>query len=161
MNETTAPSQLDARLAKADELLARGKQRQALDELWDAEALARGNADSLRQMSDFATPLQQRLEPRQASRLAELVEVLQHDIETASEPVRSIESRPESLAKGVGVALLWAMCGGFAGAIIGGIVGRLTESPNEFLASLDPVIGAVIGIPIGVFVGLMLYTVWG
>jgi hypothetical protein len=161
VTEGTEPSRLDDRLAKAQDLVARGRQRQALDELWQAEAPARGDVGSLQQMSEFVASLQQQLGPKQASRLAELADVLQHDIETALRPRGTADSPPKSLAKGLAMALLWATFGGFAGAIIGGIVGRLTENPNEFLASLDPAVGAIIGFPIGVLVGLVLYTVFG
>jgi hypothetical protein len=77
MIDGTGSIQLDSRLAKAQELMARGKQRQALDQLWAAEAVARGDADSLRRMSDVAGVwvFQQRFEPGQAPRLAQLVEV--------------------------------------------------------------------------------------
>jgi hypothetical protein len=160
VTEGTEPSQLDVRLARAQDLVARGRQRQALDELWRDEALARGDAGSLRQIDDFATSLQQQLEPKQASRLAELTDVLQHDIEMAVRSPGATDSPPRSLARGLGVAFLWAISGGFAGAVIGGVVGRLTENPNEMLASLDPAVGAVIGFPIGVLVGLVLYMVW-
>lgn len=58
------------------------------------------------------------------------------------------------------MALAWLFGFALVGALIGGIVGRLTETPNEFLAGLDPWIGAFIGFPIGGVVGLLLFAVW-
>jgi len=158
-------SPLDFTLGKAQELMTRGKEGPALDQLWEAEAIARGDADSLRQASDVVATLRQQFGSRQASELAQLIEVLQHDLEVASRttPPRSdfvVATTLGSVAKGLGIAFLWAMGGGIAGALIGGVVGRATENPNEMLASLDPFVGAVIGFPIGAVVGLLLCGIW-
>jgi hypothetical protein len=80
----TGSSALDLRLAKAQELIARGKQRRALFELWGAEVLARGNADAIRRMLGFTSAFEQRVEPRQKSRLADLVAALEHDARHAT-----------------------------------------------------------------------------
>src|SRR5438270_3431429 len=84
MSELTASSELDIRLAKVQALIEQGKQRRALQELWNAEAHARGNADAIREMLDFTTAFEQRVEPRQKSRLTDLVATLEHDAEQAS-----------------------------------------------------------------------------
>jgi hypothetical protein len=97
MNETGSSAlDLDLRLTKAQELIARGKQRRALDELWEAEALARGRADAIREMLDFTSAFEQRVEPRQKSRLADLVAALQHDAEMASRAPVAARAVPES-----------------------------------------------------------------
>ena len=90
--ETRASSELSLRLTKAQELIDGGKGQRALDELWKAEALARGDADLLRRISALASSLKDRVEPTQASRLAELLEVLRHDAEATSRP--PVVSRP-------------------------------------------------------------------
>lgn len=97
--EASASSELSVRLTKAQELIDHGKQRRALGELWEAEALARGNADSLRQMSDFARTFQQRVEPKQASRLAELVAALEHDADNAARAPEASSAVPTSQAE--------------------------------------------------------------
>lgn len=158
-------SPLDARLTKAQEMTARGKVRQALDQLWAAEALARGDADSLRRTSDVAAALREPFGSGHTSQLAQLIEVLRHDIAVASGATASragfaVPLTLGAVAKGLGTAILWAMGGGLAGVIIGAIVGRLTENPNEILASLDPVFGAMVGFPIGALVGLVLWGIW-
>jgi hypothetical protein len=83
MNETTGQSQLEARLAKAQAWLERGKQKRALQELWFAEAQARGNADAVRRLIDFTALFEQRAEPMLRSRLADLVAALEHDAKIA------------------------------------------------------------------------------
>jgi len=47
------------------------------------------------------------------------------------------------------MALLFAISFGFAGVVVGAIVGRLSENPNDMLASLNPEIDAIFGFPIG------------
>jgi hypothetical protein len=139
----TGSSALDLRLTKARDLIVRGKQRRALNELWEAEALARGNADVLREILDFVAatgfggasgdsgqPLS-----RDSAELAELVATLQHDLERAS--------RMRSAAKPVGrwprgfSAAMWAILGlGGLGVIVGTIIGNaVSEScdPNKDL----------------------------
>ena len=69
-------------------------------------------------------------------------------------------SRSASVATGLGMALAWAFGFGLVGAVVGAVVGRLTERPDEFLADLDPIVGAIIGFPIGGVVGLLLFAVW-
>jgi hypothetical protein len=78
MNETELLD-VGLRLMKAQELIARGKQGRALDELWEAEALARGTADAIRKLLSFTSAFAQQVEPRKRSRLADLVAVLEHD----------------------------------------------------------------------------------
>src|SRR5215831_10624777 len=82
----TASSAFERRLAKAVELFERGKQRQAVQELWLAEALARGDEDAIREMLELTRGLEQRIEPKQESRLAELVVVLERDAGSARSP---------------------------------------------------------------------------
>jgi hypothetical protein len=83
MNETGL-SAIDLRLTKAQELIARGKQRRATQELWNAEALARGNEDAIRKLLDFTTAFEQQVEPRLKPRLADLVVALEHYAGSAS-----------------------------------------------------------------------------
>jgi hypothetical protein len=52
--------------------------------------------------------------------------------------------------------IAWVGAGGLIGLIVGGILGRLSETPNEFLGSLDVVGGALVGGPIGAIAGLMV-----
>src|SRR5262249_37749471 len=75
-------------------------------------------------------------------------------------PLPTSQSRPPSIGTGLALGLVWMFGFGVVGAIVGAIVGRLTERPDEFLADLDPVVGAMIGFPIGGVVGLLLFAVW-
>jgi hypothetical protein len=57
------------------------------------------------------------------------------------------------------MALLFAISFGFAGVVVGAIVGRLSENPNDMLASLNPEIDAIFGFPIGALLGLALFAI--
>jgi hypothetical protein len=85
MNEVRELSPFDARLAKAQQLFERGKQRRGLAELWGAEVLARGDTEAIREMLNLTSALGQRIEPKHASRLVELVAALEQDASQASE----------------------------------------------------------------------------
>jgi hypothetical protein len=84
MSFATKSTEFDVRLARARDLLERGEQSGAIDELWEAEAFARGRADAIREVLDFSSGFEWRVEPEQASRLVELVAALEHDAEEAS-----------------------------------------------------------------------------
>jgi hypothetical protein len=181
MSETVS-SELDLRLTKAQELIGRGEQRQALDELWQAEALARGNAQELRQMLDFIAasgfaasigasgdwrqPLS-----RESAELAEVVATLEHDVEQLSLARSAAESVghywPPS---GFSAALLAIFALGGIGAILGVIIGAADASscnPNRdicfgagfeatYLALLLGIGGALAGL-----VGSLLVWLFG
>jgi hypothetical protein len=102
LTEGTESSQLDARLTEAQELIARGKQQRALDQLWEAEALARWSADAIRKMLRVASAFEQRLEPKQKPRLTYLLATLELDAKEAARapvtaPPRPVDATPPSL----------------------------------------------------------------
>jgi len=141
MNETTS-SDLDLRLTKANDLIERGKHREALDELWRVEALARGEAEALRQTLDFvavfgfaasigASSNWRQPLSRDSAELAELVATLERDVEQQS-VARSVA---ESVGRywppsGFSAALLAIFGLGGLGAILGAIIGLRTASCN-------------------------------
>jgi len=165
VDEATRHLEIARLLANADRLIGRGKEQRGLDELWRAEALASSKLDEIRAVLDFTRAAEQRVKPRQKSRFGWLITALEHDAETASRataPRADFAVAPVTVggvAKGLGIAFVWAIGGGVAGAFIGAIVGRLTENPNDLMPDLDPFVGAVIGFPIGAFVGLVLCVI--
>lgn len=129
MNETTAASRVGAHLTRARELMERGKQRLAIDELWEAEAQARGSEAATHELIDFTIAFERRIGPKQRANLVELLAALEHDAEdawpTAPEPTAptTASSRPPGqlalsvvsiiVASVVGVALLFASTSDF------------------------------------------------
>jgi hypothetical protein len=99
MNETGL-SAFDLHLQKAEELIERGKPCQAFDQLWHAEALARGDAEAIRRLLERARAYDARVEPRQKIRLVELLAALEHHPRHATEaaplPPPLAESTPAS-----------------------------------------------------------------
>jgi hypothetical protein len=79
MDTARRPSQLEVRLTNAQRLFDNGKQRLAVQELWYAEALVRGDSKAIRKLIDCASGFKQHVEPKQESRLVELVAALKHD----------------------------------------------------------------------------------
>jgi hypothetical protein len=166
MDEATRRLEIERLLANADQLIERGKGQRGLEELWTAEALARSRPDEIRAVLDYTRAAEQRVKPRQKSHFGSLITALEHDAEMASRPTASgtdfavAPITAGEVAKGIGIAFIWALGGGLAGAFVGALVGRATENPNEFMPGLDPLIGAVIGFPIGALVGLVVGGIW-
>jgi hypothetical protein len=123
MSEGTWPVQLDASFAKARALIERGKQRQALDELWKAEAIARGNSEAIRELSNFASAFEQQVTPRQKPYLEELTRTLQHDAETLSRPQTATKTAVPAPRDPIRVVLWTFLVLGGGGALVGGVIG--------------------------------------
>jgi hypothetical protein len=101
-----------------------------LEELWVAEAAARGNPEAIRELADFASAFEQQVEPRHKPYLEELVRTLQHDAETAS---RSRIATPAGVAEPPRTArvVLWTfLVLGVGGALVGGVIGLVLGSSS-------------------------------
>lgn len=138
MNEVRRESQLGVRIAKAQALIERGKERRALDELWEAEAQARGNGNAIHELIDFTTALEDRVERRQSSRLAELVATLEHGAKQASlVPVTTAADEPNQGRRrwpgGFRGVLLAVLVLGGVGVVLGAVIGAAAGScdPNK------------------------------
>jgi hypothetical protein len=153
MNKTTGPSQLDARLTQAQELMARGKQRHALDEMWKAEALARGNPEAIRELSDFTTAFAMEVGPSQTSALADLIDALENDAKQTRAPgARPSATGHRSTLAGLGILVLVCV-GVVAGAAVGFAVGLRLDNPDSGGSLLDLELGASLGAAVGMLVG--------
>jgi hypothetical protein len=130
MAERTGPTRLDASFARARALIERGKQRQALDELWKAEALVRGNPEGIRELSNFASAFEQQVAPRQKPYLEELARTLRHDAETASRPRTTTTAAVADPRDPIKVVLWTFLALGGGGAVIGGIIGFVLGSSS-------------------------------
>jgi hypothetical protein len=142
----TGSSALDLRLTKARDLIVRGKQRPALNELWEAEALARGNADALREILDFvaassfggsvgATGGWRQPLSRESAELAELLATLEQDAKQAAIMTSAAESaghwwpRERWWPPGLPGALLAIFVLGVLGVAVGVVIGLVTTAP--------------------------------
>jgi hypothetical protein len=85
MDEATRRLESARHLANAEQLIGRGKGRRALDQLWQAEALARGDPEAIHKLLESTRAFEGRVEPRQSPRLVELVAALEHDARHATE----------------------------------------------------------------------------
>jgi hypothetical protein len=119
-----ASSAFGLRLTKAQKLFERGKQRQAIQELWYAEALARGDAEAIRELLHVTHAMQQCIEPKQNSRLAELVAALEHNAKAATRwPVGTPPALAEAEPMGrpafyLGLALSLLLAAGIGAVIL-------------------------------------------
>jgi hypothetical protein len=172
-----ASSALSLRLTKAQQLFEQGKQHQALDRLWDAEALARGNADAIHEMLDLTRTLQQRVEPKQKSRLIELVAALEHDARHATEspamtplPPPSADTAGRGFYPGLVLSLLLAAAVGFVILVVRGFqIANPCPCTGDFCIFGNPATGgadahlnsgwAVIGMALG-GIGLLIASVY-
>lgn len=109
-------------LNRARKLIDYGHQRRAMEELWRAETLARGNPEAIHEVLEFAEAFDERVELQQKSWLADLVAALEYDAKAASRPP---EKRPNRWAW-VGFGVLAAL--GF----------WIAYGTYEFLVELEP-----------------------
>jgi hypothetical protein len=160
-------SELALCLTKAQELLERGKQKQALHQLWFAEALARGNAGALREVLNVATAFGEGVEPRRKSDLTELLEVLQHDIVSAIPHAVAPRARAETDAISTTKYVLWLIALAVVGFAIW-VIYAVTASPffpncgnpNEILGGVYSGGAASSGsLVTAVFLGVLLWLV--
>jgi hypothetical protein len=117
MNEATGASELDVHLAKAQQLIGRGDQKHALDELWAAEALARGSAEALREILEFATT------SGQWFGLASLVDALKRDIWATQPPIAPADAQKRRSFIGRIGRFVTILAGGVGGALLGAKIG--------------------------------------
>ena len=124
MNETPSP-QLRLHVGKAQELVERGKQKQALQELWFAEAQARGDGAAIRELINFTTQFEERIEPKRKPRLAELVAALEHDAKVATRSLVASHAVTQCAQTGrsgaafyLGLALSVVLAAGASGLIL-------------------------------------------
>jgi hypothetical protein len=73
-------AEVEGHLSKADHLIANGKDRRALAQLWIARAEARGNSDAIREVLAAAAALEKHVSSKKRAELDELVEVLHRDM---------------------------------------------------------------------------------
>jgi hypothetical protein len=140
--EPTGASPLSLRLTRARQLIDRGKQQYALDELCEAEVVARGNADAIREVIEFTADFQEQVEPSQQARLEDLVTSLEDDAVAASTRFRGLR-RSGPVIAGVLAGLIAAGGAAYgAKATLGsGFLFSCTASQDS--KSLD-VMGAVV-----------------
>ena len=148
MTEATSESEVDLRLAKAKDLIESDALPRALDELWVAEAHARGNEAALREMIEFTLALEQQAPPKLRVALETLVSTLRHDLAQAGQsPVM-----PAGAAETTDSGSIFGM------AIFGGILGAVGAAViihTFFRGAADPegVVGYVL---VRMFLGFVL-----
>jgi hypothetical protein len=152
--------ELARRLSLARELLERGRERQALEQLWRAKWLARRNADALRELLAATTSFKQQAGSHYATGSDHFAKTLQQDIAAA---IRQPTAPAVTANKRVGLSnlLLGLFAGGFVGivcgALVGGLIDDLTASPADILPGLaGSLIGALVGVVIGPVIGVVV-----
>jgi hypothetical protein len=169
-DETSTRADLARRLSNARALLNAGMQKSGLGELWFAEALARGNAESLAAVLEVAAGFEGHLPdrtPRRAEQrrreadLATLIGVLRDDLAAVNrlpaEGWFGLGLGDERSTRKGGGFLAAAFGGALLGALIGGVIGGALYVPEPGFFDLGPgpliTAGLIIGFLVGAIVG--------